>query len=274
MKRTSAFLLAVDLSQVEGRIGYVLTGDPGLVKLAQSRPEDSDMHVENASRIFRVAPSQVTKQQRYLGKITTHGVLRGMTGKRLHEVLLKDGMFVPVSDCQELIDAYLREVPAVPEWMERVRLLVDRTGVLQTCSPWRRELSFRYDRVGPEKYRKAYSFLMQAIAADHMNDNGLLPVYNACHVDGGSLYGKATLLLQNHDELLLDVRLEHLHEVMRFVAFVLSTPLWIEPTGLDHPPIQLVVPVTFKIGRTWAGGVEMHSVPATPQELHDAVATL
>lgn len=271
MNRDTALLLAVDLSQVEGRIGYVLTGDPELIKLAQSRPEDSDMHVENAARIFRVPPSQVTKRQRYLGKITTHGVLRGMTGKRLHEVLLKDGMFLPVAECQDLIDAYLRQVPAVPEWMERVRREVAKTGRLRTCAPWRRELSFRHDRAEPETYRKAYSFLMQAIAADHMNDNGLVPVYEACHVPGGSLYRKATLLLQNHDELLLEVQLGDLHEVMTFIALTLSTPIVIEPTGLQCDPVHLVVPVTFKIGKTWAGGVELHRVPATPEELFHVV---
>lgn len=271
MNLDTPLLLAVDLSQVEGRIGYVLTGDPVLIKLAQSRPEDSDMHTENAARIFRISAGAVTKRQRYLGKITTHGVLRGMTGKRLHEVLLKDGVFLPVSECQELIDAYLREVPAVPEWMERVRREVDKHGVLRTCAPWRRELSFRHDRRDPETYRKAYSFLMQAIAADHMNDHGLVPVFEACHETKGALEGKATLLLQNHDELLLAVTLGTLHETMLFIDAALREPIMVEPTGLKCDPIPLVVPITFKIGATWAGGIELHRVPSTKDELYHAI---
>ena len=256
-------LVSVDLSQIESRLCYAMTGDPELIRLALSAPDEVDMHRENAARIFRVAPEAVTREQRDLGKRVVHGAQRGMSGRRLHDLLLLEGWVPPpVSECDRIIGDYFRAVPQVAAWQAHVRRLIGRLRYLQTPPPWCRRLDFTFDIRNEETFRKAYSFLLQATAADIMNTYGLLGAWRA--TTSGDWGPQAAILLQVHDELLVTVRPEYAHQVMADLATWLAHPVHI-PAALvvTGAPVEFRAACTFKLGPRWGASMrEWKSLPS------------
>lgn len=82
-------MVRCDLSQIEDRICKMYCGTERMVELANRRPSVYDAHTDNAVLIFQKGASEITKQERYLGKRTTHACCDDQT-----EVLTTEG-FVP-----------------------------------------------------------------------------------------------------------------------------------------------------------------------------------
>lgn len=78
--------LEADLSQAESRVVSCLTGDKGMIEQARLPSYEFDVHTHNAALVFRIPESEVTKEQRYLGKRAVHACLTDD-----HEVLTAEG---------------------------------------------------------------------------------------------------------------------------------------------------------------------------------------
>ena len=242
------FLLDLDLSQVESRICYMLTRDPILVAQAQSPPWEFDGHTETAQMIYGV--EKPTPTQRYLGKKTSHGVMRGMQGKKLADELLKEGTVMAVSDCDWLIQRYFETKPAIRDvYFTEVRQQV--WDGRRLVNSWGRVIEWPYDKFGDDLYREAYSWPLQSNAADLLNQQGLIPMYH--WLKNSKMYTK--ILAQVHDSLLFNTCLEEAYDVALAFKGWIAKPMQL---GLG----LLSVPVTFKIGRTWAGDHEWKKLPS------------
>lgn len=268
-------ILAADLSQVEGRVCYALTGDPEMVRLANAKPWETDMHILNAAIIFDIPYEQLAKdykagdkrakEMRYLGKIAVHGAQRNMMGKKLSETLLKDGTVKSIEDCQWMIDQYHRHYPQIRRWMGEVRKVMLRDRVL--INSWGRRLEFHYERLDDETVRRGLSFPMQSEAADLMQQCGLLPTYE--FLVNSKLDAK--LHQPVHDELVISCWPEDAYSIASFVAG--SLEICRELPVTNRPPditVPLVVPVTFKMGKTWKGTVEFDRLPDSWEPFTDA----
>lgn len=242
------FLMELDLSQVESRICYMLTRDPILVAQAQSQPWEFDGHTETAQMIYGV--KEPTPTQRYLGKKTSHGVMRGMQGKKLADELLKEGTVMTVSQCDWLIQRFFETKPAIRDvYFTEVRQKVwDERRLVNS---WGRVIEWPYDRFGDDLYREAYSWPLQSDAADLINQQGLIPMYH--WLKNSKMYTR--ILAQVHDSLLFNTCIEEAYDV------ALAFKGWIAKP-IEYPAGPLSVPVTFKIGRTWAGDHEWKKLPS------------
>lgn len=161
-----------DLSQIEDRMCKMYCGTERMIELANLRPEVYDAHTENASLIFKKPKAQISKDERYLGKRTTHASQRGMRGNKLSENISKDTegkVFIHPAQCDKLIDAYLNAMWEIRDlyfpWVEHT---VRNVGMLVTS--WGRRLDLRNRRVEADLYREAYSFYMQAECCDEATE--------------------------------------------------------------------------------------------------------
>lgn len=257
--------LEVDMSQIESRVVFCLTGNEQLIELARTKPWEFDQHTYNASKLFRVPENQVTKEQRHIGKIAVHGAQRGMRGKKLSENLLKQGTVKTPHECDELVDRYFEEFPALNEYFSstRKRVLADR----KLENSWGRIWDVRWEWFSDDLYRRAYSFLPQSETADLLNQWGLIPLHRHLQALATRVQDAPRLVMQIHDALLVSTPPAYAYELAVFLQRNL------ERTRTLTNGVELSVPVTFKVGRTWAGDFEMNQLP-TEEEFRARIATL
>jgi DNA polymerase I-like protein with 3'-5' exonuclease and polymerase domains len=268
-------MLCADLSQVEGRVGLILTGDQLCIAEANTRPWEKDMHVSNAALVYELDEAVLAeayrrgdpraKEQRYIGKITVHGAWRDMAGKKLSETLLKDGVVRSASWCQERLEYFHYRKPQIRKWFAEVRKVGCRDKRL--VNSFGRELCFQHERMDDENFRRMYSFYMQSEAADHMVKNGIKPVWN--WLRGQAI--DARLHWPVHDELMTSCYPEDAWDIANTIRTNLERIICLQPTNKPNiPPVGLSVPVTYKMGLTWKGSVEFDRLPATWEEFTDA----
>jgi len=239
--------LEIDLSQVEWRIMTMFTHDEGLMELGRSKPWEFDIHNYNGGIIFSVDDDKVSKSQRYLAKRTVHGTSYGMTGIKLSELLLLDGIIRDPVECQAMLDTYVGRFPAIRTWQDRVAAKVRETRTL--TNSWGRTINFKWDKLGDDLYRRAYAFGPQSENAGLLNQYGLIPAYHYIkrnRVD-------AHLNAQVHDSLLLSVRPDS-YELCKFICESLERVR-------EYEGEPLSVPATPKLGISWAGDVEFKKFP-------------
>jgi len=239
--------MEIDLSQVESRIVYMLTRDPTLVAQAQSMPWEYDGHTENAKLIYNIL--EPTEQQRYLAKTGVHGAQRGMMGKTLAENLLKEGTVMTPEECQWLIDKYFQAKPAIKTvYFKEVREQIWAKRML--TNSWGREAFWPFARFDDGLYRELYSWRPQSDAADLLNQQGLIPIYE--YIKRHKLH--TALEAQIHDSILFNTNIKEAYSVARKFKSCVERPI-------NYPAGPLSVPCTLKIGTTWAGYHEWKQFP-------------
>ncbi len=198
----TTFLVA-DYSQIELRILAHLSGDPGLV---EAFANDLDIHTATAARVDGVDVRAVTADQRRRAKMINFGLLYGMEAYGLAQRL-----GIERDEAQAHIDAYFSQFPRVKEFMDGIVDHARTTGYTTTILGRRRylpELSssrFRDRQMGE---RMALNAPIQGSAAD---------IIKKAMIDlDGELRRRrlgAEMLLQIHDELVLEVPVDELDEV-------------------------------------------------------------
>jgi len=217
--------LASDYSQVELRVLAHLCGD---AELQAAFRAGEDIHRVTAAKVFGVDPALVTDTMRRRAKAINFGILYGMS-----EVRLARDQDMTRQDAHDFIEAYFLRFKSVKSYIEGVRAEAMREGRVRTLFGRVRSfavLKGRGHRGEVEQaLRGAVNTTIQGTAADLMK-------LAMCRVekileDGGF---RARLLLQVHDELLLevpqaeiDVVKERVREAMEHV-YPLSVPLSVD----------------------------------------------
>ena len=217
-------IVSADYSQIELRIMAHLSGDEGLLH-AFSRGED--VHKATAGEIFGVTPLEVGPDQRRVAKSINFGLIYGMSAFGLARQLGLER-----SAAQTYIDRYFARYPGVARYMEEARAMARQNGYVETAFGrrlWFPEIrsSNGNRRQGAE--RAAINAPMQGTAADLIK-LAMIAVQN--WLEKSAL--KSKLVLQVHDELLLEVPDNELMEIRthlpRLMAQVaeLKVPLVVE----------------------------------------------
>ncbi len=201
-------ILAADYSQIELRIMAHLSGDKGLLKAFN---EGVDIHRSTAAEVFGKEYEQVTANQRRAAKAINFGLMYGMSAFGLARQL-----DINRREAQEYMDTYFARYPDVQGFMESTREQARDKGYVETLFGRRLYLpeinaSNMMRRQGAE--RAAINAPMQGTAADIIKI-AMIKVDDWLQQNRSG----ARLIMQVHDELVLEVPEEQLSTVREAVV--------------------------------------------------------
>lgn len=224
-------LLSADYSQIELRVLAHVTGEEELVRAFR---DDEDIHALTASRIFDVPLEEVTPGQRRDAKTVNFAVLYGQSDFGLSAQLK-----IPRREAKAYIEAYFARFPRVRAYIEATLEEARNTGYVRTLIGRRRpvpEVRDRNHAVRSFGERAAVNSPIQGTAADIMKV-AMIAVREEMRAMGDP----ATLLLQVHDELVLEAPPEHLKPVAEAVRTTMETAY----------PLNVRLRVDVKYGENW-----------------------
>jgi DNA polymerase-1 len=224
-------LMSADYSQIEMRIMAHLSGDEGLIEAFRS---GEDLHRFVGSRVFSVAPEDVTVAMRSKVKAMSYGLAYGLSAFGLSKQLT-----ISTSEAQGLMDEYFARFGGVRDYLEEVVAEARSTGYTQTMLGRRRYLP---DLTSDNRQRRemaermALNAPIQGSAADIIKV-AMLRVEAALRESGA----RSRQLLQVHDELVLEVAPGERDDVEALVRREMGGAV-----ELDVP-----LDVSVGVGRSW-----------------------
>ncbi|HLA06523.1 MAG TPA: DNA polymerase I, partial [Anaerolineales bacterium] len=215
-------LLSVDYSQIELRIVAHMAEDEGM--LAAFRAEE-DIHATTAGAIYGVSPDAVTKEMRRHAKAINFGLIYGMSAFGLTR-----STDLTLAEAENFVKTYFEKFPGVKKYLDGIRKQAAQQGYVQTLLGRKRYFpalqSKQNVQIKNREEREAINAPIQGTAADIMKI-AMLKIPPA--LKKAELSGK--MLLQVHDELVLECPKDELKETARVVqetmanAYPLSIPL-------------------------------------------------
>ncbi|MGB8692028.1 MAG: DNA polymerase I [Steroidobacteraceae bacterium] len=222
-------LLAADYSQIELRIMAHLSEDEGLLA---AFADDRDIHQATAAEVFGVAPEAVNSDQRRSAKAINFGLIYGMSAFGLARQL-----GIERGAAQQYVERYFARYPGVRRYMDETRARARRDGYVETVLGRRLylpEINSRNRQLQQYAERSAINAPMQGTAADIIK-RAMLGVDAWCQQAGVPV----RLIMQVHDELVLEVREDFLEQASERVRALMSAaaqlrvPLKVD-TGHGH----------------------------------------
>ncbi|MEK7135541.1 MAG: DNA polymerase, partial [Patescibacteria group bacterium] len=236
-------LVALDYSQIELRLAAILSGDEKLCEIFRN---GRDVHQEVAAQVFHVAPDTVDAEMRRRAKIINFGILYGMGVNALRAQLGST-----TAEAHAFYDEYFEQFKTLSEYLERTKGFARKHGYTETHLGRRRQFpemksSLPYVRAQAE--RMAINAPIQGTQADiiklaMVRVDEMLGKENA-HTD-------AYLLLQVHDELVYEIRIERVAALSVKIKKIMESVLPLEETR--GVPVVAVV----KSGPDWG---TMHAI--------------
>ncbi len=217
-------LVSADYSQIELRIIAALSGEPNMI---ESFKNNEDIHKATAAKVFNVALSEVTREQRSNAKTVNFGIIYGVSAFGLSQQTT-----LTRSESKELIDAYYETYPKLRNYITNQIEFAREYGYVQTVSGRRRylkDINSQNAVVRGAAERNAVNAPIQGSAADIIKI-AMINIHNRLIKD--QLQTK--MLLQVHDELVFDVPKNELEKVKPIIkeemenAFTLAVPLEVE----------------------------------------------
>ena len=212
-----------DYSQIELRVLAHLSKDSDMVSILKDK--DSDIHSETAARIFNTKLSDVSSDMRRKAKEVNFGLIYGMEAFGLSKSLN-----ISQKEASELIKSYFNQFPKIKGFLDGVVHQAEQdtyTTTLLGRKRYIRELSSSNFQVKAAGRRIAMNAPIQGTASDIMKVAMIRVSNKLSKVDG------AKLLLQIHDELVVETDEFHLKKVKEIVtkemesALTLDVPLFV-----------------------------------------------
>jgi len=200
--------LAADYSQVELRIMAHLSGDE---RLTRAFADGEDIHRATAAEVFGTSLADVSADQRRSAKAINFGLMYGMSAWGLARQLETDR-----DVAAEYIERYFSRYPGVRDYMERTRETAKRQGYVETLAGrrlWLPEIRSRNRQRQQAAERAAINAPLQGTAADIIK-RAMIDV--DAWIQAESV--PARLVMQVHDELVLEVRQDALEDVRKGVV--------------------------------------------------------
>jgi DNA polymerase-1 len=217
-------LLSADYSQIELRLLAHMADIPSL---KQAFAEGKDIHRITASQVFGIPLEQVDGEARRRAKAVNFGIIYGMSAFGLAA-----NLGIARGEASSIIDAYFAQYPGIRQFMERTKAQARAQGFVETLFGRRCYLPGIADKNGAVRAfaeRAAINAPLQGTAADIIKKAMI-----ACHHRLQDVGLPQSLLLQVHDELLLEVPAHRAEEIAALVQKTmqgvarLSVPLTVE----------------------------------------------
>lgn len=225
--------VSADYSQIDLRSLAHISKDTNLIKAFCS---GQDIHTATAMEVFNIANKEdVTKQQRMAAKSINFGIVYGISSFGLSKQL-----DIPVKQAKEYINSYFAKYIGIKNWSDRIIEETKQKGYVKTITGRIRyipEINSTNKQIVSFGERMALNTPVQGTSADiikiaMINVSKKLKEQNL----------KAKILLQVHDDLLLEVPKEEENIVINMLKYEME-----HAVKLDVPLL-----VEVKVGTNWA----------------------
>lgn len=214
-------LLSADYSQIELRIIASMAKDKAMM---DAFTKGEDIHARTAANINGVPLDQVTPQMRRAAKAVNFGIIYG-----LGYVGLAQGEGISRAEAKAFIEKYFSIHTNIRKWLDDTKQLAHDQGYVETLFGRRRyfpDINSSNGMLVASAERQAINAPIQGTAADLMK-------LAMIHVRAGlsKVSPKAKLLLQVHDEMIVEAPLDDVEKVSTFMketmekAYTLNVPI-------------------------------------------------
>lgn len=217
-------IISSDYSQIELRIFAHMSNANNLIEAFKN---GMDIHTKTAMDIFHVEKDAVTKNMRRSAKAVNFGILYGISSFGLSEDLGID-----VKDAKKFIEDYLKTYPGIKDYMDKVVKDAHEKGYVKTLFGRKRiidELKNSNYVIRTSGERMALNTPIQGTSADILK-KAMIEIYN----EFNNLGLKSKMIIQVHDELLIDTLEEEQEKVEEIIknimenTYKLNVPLQVE----------------------------------------------
>lgn len=230
--KNGSVLIAADYSQIELRLAAILSKDESFLKAFN---DGADIHKRTAAEILEKSEEEVTKEERSAAKAINFGILYGMGARNLAR-----STGFSQEEAAAFIKRYFAVHPGIESYIAQTKAFAHEHGYVETVFGRKRylpELESHMPMLRASAERIAVNMPLQGTQAD-------LIKMAMIRIDQWLLENNvdAYLLLQVHDELVLEVREDDAEMVMKEVERLMET-IW-----------ESVIPLTVSIakGTNWA----------------------
>ncbi len=224
-------LMSADYSQIELRVLAHIAGDENLINAFKAH---IDIHTKTASEVFNVPIDEVTPALRSNAKAVNFGIVYG-----IGEFSLAEDLKISRKEAKLYIDTYLERYPKVKQYLLDIVAKAKEDSAVTTILNRRRaipEINAKNKMVASFGERLAMNTPIQGSAADIIKI-AMVKVYNRLKQEKF----KTTIVLQVHDELILNVYEEEKEMVKNIVKEEMENTI-----GLKVP-----LEVDINVGKTW-----------------------
>lgn len=226
------YIMSADYSQIELRVLAHMSQDPLLL---EAFIHEQDVHSKTAAEVFGVSMDEVTSELRAKAKAVNFGIIYGIS-----DYGLSRDLNISRNEASQYIDSYFLRYHRVKEYIDTVVQQAHHTGYVTTMFGRVRYLpdinSSNFNKRSFAE-RTAMNTPIQGTAADIIK-KAMIDVYRKLQ----SRKMKSRLLLQVHDELLLEVTADEKEEVSTIVKQCME-----QTVSLSVPLL-----VDIKFGTNWA----------------------
>ncbi len=209
---TNDIFLSIDYSQIELRILAHISGSKELIDAFNN---DQDIHTKVAADIYGVKESEVTKLMRSTAKAVIFGIVYGISGFGLGE-----NLNINPKEASKFIEKYYELYPGVKHYMDNIIKEAYNDGYVRTLFNRKRtieELNNRNYMIRSSGERIALNTPIQGTSADIIK-KAMVLVYDEFKKQNI----KSKMVLQIHDELVIDVVKEEQEIVTKIVKDVME----------------------------------------------------
>lgn len=224
-------LIDADYSQIELRVMASMSGDRAMI---DAFCRDKDIHTITAAQINHIPEEMVTPAMRSNAKAVNFGIIYGIS-----EYGLARDTGISRYEAKRYIESYFARYPGIKAFLEDMVSLAKETGYASTLMGRRRYLP----ELTSSKYltrafgeRVAMNMPIQGTAADIIKA-AMIKVYKRLKEEGC----KARLILQVHDELLIDCPKAEADKVKKLLKESMESAF----------PMEVPLKVSVAAGETW-----------------------
>lgn len=230
--RDNYLIMSADYSQIELRLLAHVSGDANLINAFKS---EIDVHTLTASKVFEVPVEEVTKDMRYKAKAVNFGIVYGQSKYGLAKAL-----GISAAEAESFIDKYFLTYPRIKDYMNNMVALVEEQGYVETIFGRRRYLQSEINSpnamIREFAKRAAINHPMQGSASDLIK---LAMIDFANKLKENNL--KSKMILQVHDELVVEVEKSELEKVKALVLEAME----------QGQPLSVPLLVDINVGASW-----------------------
>ncbi len=226
-----SYLVAGDYSQIDLRALSHLSQDESLLGAFR---RDEDIHAATAAQVFGVDASQITPDMRRVAKTVNFGVIYGMS-----DYGLEQATELSREEAAQFIASYFEKYSGVKQYLESTKEQARKLGYVQTILGRRRfipEIKSSNRQVREAAERMAINMPVQGTSADIIK----IAMINLDH-EMQKRQLRSKMLLQVHDELILEVPDDELEEIRQLVPEIMSAAL----------KLSIPLKVDIKTGKNW-----------------------